>query len=122
MSASSATGFETDIDDIDSLVTPETSTIVYRIIQEAVNNVLTHAKATNASIAAKATPGRIDIRVRHNGRGMPVAVSTPRKSYGFGLSGIDQRVKMLSGTWTIDSTPFAGTTIHVAIPVRPETI
>jgi signal transduction histidine kinase len=120
-SASSTTAFTADIDEIDSLISPESSTIVYRIVQESVNNILTHSTALAASITVKRTSRGIDITVRDDGRGFHVGQSTPPQTYGFGLSGIDQRVRMLSGTWTIESTIGAGTAIHVSIPVRTVT-
>ncbi len=121
MSTSSATTFTADVEDIDSLMTPESSTIVYRIVQESVNNILTHSAASEASVAVKRHPRDIEIIVRDNGRGFRTDQATPTLTHGFGLSGIDQRVRMLGGTWTIVSAPDAGTTIHATIPVRTAT-
>ena len=72
LSASSTTAFTADIDDIDSLMTPDSSTLVYRIVQESLNNILTHSTASAASIAVRRTSRGIDITVRDDGRGFPI--------------------------------------------------
>lgn len=118
MSESSTTKFSTDIDNIDSLFTAETSTILYRIVQESVNNILTHSGASDASISVKRNPPSVDIIVRDNGRGFRDNQSLVPHTYGFGLSGIDQRVKMLGGALTIDSAANVGTTIYITIPLQ----
>ncbi len=104
MSESSTVKFSTDIENIDELFTAETSTIVYRIVQESVNNILKHSGASEASIAVKRNPPGVDIVVRDNGRGFRNNQSMASHTAGFGLSGIEQRVKMLGGALTVDST------------------
>jgi signal transduction histidine kinase len=118
MSESSSTTFATEIENIDSLFTPETSTIVYRIVQESVNNILKHAGASEASISVRRTAHDVEVVIRDNGRGFPVNPQAPSHTHGFGLSGMEQRVKMLDGTLRIESAPDAGTTISIAIPVQ----
>ena len=118
MSESSTTAFTTDIENIDVLFTADTSTILYRIVQESVNNILTHAGASEASIAVKRKPPGVDILVRDNGRGFRNDQASLHHTHGFGLSGIDQRVKMLGGALTVDSTPDAGTRISITIPLQ----
>ena len=118
MSESSTTKFSTDIDNIDSLFTAETSTILYRIVQESVNNILKHSGASDASISVKRNPPNVDIIVQDNGRGFRDDRSMVPHTHGFGLSGIDQRVKMLGGALTIDSAANVGTTIYITIPLQ----
>jgi signal transduction histidine kinase len=118
MSESSTTKFSTDIDNIDSLFTAETSTILYRIVQESVNNILKHSGASDASISVKRNPPNVDIIVRDNGRGFRDDQSLVHYTHGFGLSGIEQRVKMLGGALTIDSAANVGTTIYITIPLQ----
>jgi signal transduction histidine kinase/ligand-binding sensor domain-containing protein len=118
LNESSAVKFSTGIEDIDELFTAEASTILYRIVQESVNNILRHAGASDASIAVKRNHTGVDIIVRDNGRGFPTDCSTTSQTAGFGLSGIEQRAKMLGGTVTVDSAADVGTTISVTIPLR----
>jgi signal transduction histidine kinase len=120
VSESSPVKFSTDIEDIDESFTAETSTTIYRIVQESVNNILKHSDASDASIAVKRNTSGVDIIVRDNGRGFPFDQPMGAHTAGFGLSGIDQRVKMLGGTMTVNSAADAGTTISVRIPLRTE--
>ncbi len=118
MSESSTTTFTADMDNIDELFTPETSTILYRIVQESVNNILKHADASEASIAVKRNPAGVCIVVRDNGCGFHSDHSAASHPHGFGLSGIGQRVKMLGGGMAVDTGAGTGTTISITIPIR----
>jgi signal transduction histidine kinase/ligand-binding sensor domain-containing protein len=115
---SSVTVFATDIDNIDGVLTPDMCTTLYRILQEALNNILKHACATHASIAVRHRPGSIVIAVRDDGVGFrPVSASAVR-SHGFGLTGIERRVRMLHGTLEISSEEGAGTLVSITIPMH----
>jgi signal transduction histidine kinase/sugar lactone lactonase YvrE len=118
MSESSAVKFSTDIENIDELFAAETSTTVYRIVQESVTNILKHSGASDASIVVKRNPPGVDIIVRDNGHGFRNDQSMASHTAGFGLSGIGQRVKMLGGALTVDSAADVGTTISVTIPLQ----
>ena len=86
---------------------------VYRIIQEAVSNVLKHAKATELSIGVTHAPGRLSVLVSDNGSGFDTAVT----SGGMGLANIRTRAAALGAQVQIDSTPGKGTTVSVECPV-----
>jgi signal transduction histidine kinase len=115
MNASSATAFSSDIENIDSSISANASILVYRIVQEAVNNVLLHAEATKASITIRHVLRAVEIVVQDNGKGLP---GRSDHSNGFGLSGIEQRVRMLDGTLVIHSSPATGTTLSITLPVE----
>jgi signal transduction histidine kinase len=117
MSESSTTLFSTDLDDIDVLFTPEMSTVLYRIVQEAVNNILKHSGASSASISARRTASGVVVTVQDNGHGFRGDTGAPSSAQGFGLSGIDQRVRMLGGTLRIDSAATTGTSMRITIPL-----
>ncbi len=116
MSASSSTIFTPAIENVDALFTPDASILVYRVVQEAVNNILRHAGATEASIAIRKLSRAVEIVVQDNGKGLPDA---PRRASGFGLSSIEQRVRMLDGALFISSSPEKGTTLTITLPVHP---
>jgi signal transduction histidine kinase len=118
LNESSAVKFSTGIENIDDLFTAEANTIIYRIVQESVNNILRHADASDASIAVRRNPSGVDIIVRDNGRGFRNDHATTSHAAGFGLNGMEQRAKMLGGTVTVDSAADSGTTISVTIPCR----
>lgn len=104
-----------EIDDIDALLPPEAEINVFRIIQEATNNILKHSKAKEAEIVVVRLNGRLTIRIKDNGRGFS---TTNTEIPSFGLAGINQRVGLLGGTCLIDSLPGHGTTINISIPFQ----
>ncbi|MGJ3224143.1 sensor histidine kinase [Micromonospora aurantiaca (nom. illeg.)] len=69
---------------------------VYRVVQEALTNVLRHADATRVTVTVRATPGRLALEVVDDGRGGPPAGR--RDGAGQGLRGMAERVALLGGT------------------------
>lgn len=93
----------------------ESSTTVFRVIQESLTNVTRHAMATKVTLIVQLNPHALQILIRDNGRGFkPERIA----KNAFGLLGIRERVAMLNGTVTIDSTPGKGTLIRLTLPVR----
>ncbi|MEZ4790853.1 MAG: sensor histidine kinase [Flavobacteriales bacterium] len=86
---------------------------VYRIVQEAVSNVLKHAQASELSIAVTHAPGRLSVLVGDNGTGF----DTNATSSGVGLTNIRSRAAALGAQVQIDSAPGKGTTVSVECPV-----
>jgi two-component system, NarL family, sensor histidine kinase DevS len=91
---------------------PELETAVYRIVQEALTNVVKHAGARTVRIAVARHDGTLDVAVTDDGRGFEPGA--PRA--GFGLIGITERAELLGGRVAVDSSA-AGTTVRVAIPL-----
>ena len=85
---------------------------VYRIVQEAVNNVQRHAKAKNAVVELEQTTDAIRVKITDNGSGFD-----PKRARGMGLLGMEERVKRLGGKIEIDSRPGTGTTIRAELPL-----
>jgi signal transduction histidine kinase len=88
-------------------------TCVYRVVQEATTNCVRHADARKIQIRVNADDTQLHVRVSDDGRGL--AQDQPRR--GFGLRGIEERVKELHGTMTISSAPSGGTTVLVTLPL-----
>lgn len=87
---------------------------LYRIAQEALNNIKRHAKATHVVIRLILTPERIRLVIEDNGIGF----NPEREKQGhYGLIGMQERSKLLHGTLDIASQPTVGTVIEVTIPV-----
>ncbi|MEA2300311.1 MAG: hypothetical protein QOE44_846 [Solirubrobacteraceae bacterium] len=93
---------------------PETESTVYRVVQEAVTNVVKHADARNMRIAVTASATAVSIEVEDDGTGF--AADAPGS--GFGLAGMRERVHLAGGTVKIDSGQ-AGTRVRVELPARP---
>lgn len=107
--------FATHVDKIDDLFDAESEIHVFRIVQESVNNILKHSAATEAAVVIKKRAGGLTLSIRDNGRGFDAAAPAPNR--GYGLNGITERVRILSGTLAVDSSPDQGTTITVEIPL-----
>jgi signal transduction histidine kinase/ligand-binding sensor domain-containing protein len=105
--------FVVDADGVDGLLKPDAEISLYRIVQEALNNVLKHSAAKEAHVALHAANGAVRLVVSDDGRGADGAA-------GFGLSGIAQRVQLLGGTHEFHSQPGAGTTLVVSVPTATE--
>ena len=88
---------------------------IYRIIQEAMNNCLKHARAQNISINLDHKDKYLTLIFNDDGVGFDTNLLT--KSKQFGLIGMKERVKSLSGMFSIKSTPTKGTLINISIPL-----
>jgi ligand-binding sensor domain-containing protein/signal transduction histidine kinase len=121
--ASGAAGvdFSADVGAVDGVLPADGQIVVYRIIQESVNNILKHSGATRAFVELWCDNGLLRITVRDNGRGFKErsqeTIASANGS-GLGLVGIAERVRMLGGTHAILSTPEQGTTVTVEIPLH----
>lgn len=85
---------------------------LYRIVQEAIQNVLKHAKAKNLYIHLTRHKQHLNVLIEDDGIGM-----LPNIKEGLGLKNIEQRIKMLNGSFTLDSSENKGTTLNIQIPV-----
>lgn len=89
---------------------------VYRIVQELVNNILKHAHATEALIQVTRHDDVLSITVEDNGRGMQQQQN--EAAAGMGWNNIRSRVHFLKGQIDVQSTPEAGTSVHIEWPVQ----
>jgi signal transduction histidine kinase len=92
---------------------PKLEALVYRLLQEAVNNAIKHAEPEHVSIAVGEAGGTLEITVIDDGSGFDQA-ATERS---FGLVGMEERVSLAGGKLAIDSTPGRGTTVRAEIPM-----
>jgi signal transduction histidine kinase len=98
---------------IDHLST-ETSAVAFRIVQEALTNVVRHARARRADVTLVAKARRLAITVSDDGIGLPSGDGRQ----GFGLIGIRERVTTLAGRLDLKARPGGGTTLAVSLPLR----
>ena len=96
---------------------PVTETNIYRITQEALNNVLKHSKASKASVMLEKRGETIVLIIEDNGEGFNVEDKNNRNK-GIGLVGMYERASIIGGTLDIESTPGQGTTIYVRVPLK----
>jgi signal transduction histidine kinase len=96
---------------------PDVETTAYRIVQESLTNVARHAGVAGATVRVWASADMLSLQIEDRGRGFDVAVAlaTPRSG---GLTGMQERVKLLGGQLTIESRPGAGSQITAELPLR----
>jgi signal transduction histidine kinase len=101
-------------------------TAVYRIVQEALTNVLKHARASTVSVSVEHGAEAMRVIIEDDGVGFNAEAMPERLAEGgrgkprLGLSGIRERLSLLAGTLTLETSPDIGTTLFVTIPVpRP---
>ncbi len=94
-------------------------TAVYRIVQEALTNVLKHAKADRVSVILEHRYDQLLTIVEDDGQGFDnkALMAVPGERGGLGLLGIQERVALVDGTLNIESEPGSGTTLVIRIPV-----
>jgi signal transduction histidine kinase len=91
---------------------PELSTTVFRIVQEALNNVERHARAHNAEVSVEALPASALVQVRDDGQGFDAKGAT----YGLGILGMEERAEFSGGRLEIRGGPGQGTTVTARLP------
>ncbi len=111
----------------DQRLPPEIETTLYRIIQEALTNVLKHAQATRVSLILELRSDHVFAIVEDDGSGFEAgdASSVNFTEFRFGLLGMRERVTLTGGTLEVESALGVGTTIFVRIPLpvkRDETV
>jgi signal transduction histidine kinase len=91
---------------------------IYRILQEALNNVARHAKAQEAWVTLRENGDELALEVRDNGVGFAASPELGRApGDGIGLMGMKERAQHLNGTFTIRSAPGKGTVVKIRIPI-----
>jgi two-component system, NarL family, sensor histidine kinase UhpB len=119
-------GVSVDIQSIGSgsRLPAETETVIYRVVQEAFTNVLKHASASFVSILLEFKGEYLRIIIEDNGRGFDAAAMLAENSAlcadavpHLGISGIRERLSMIGGSVMIESSPGAGTSLYVQVPV-----
>ena len=97
----------------DERLPPEVETVLYRLVQEALTNVVKHAAATGVSIVLTRREGGISALVEDDGRGFAEQDVSPD---ALGLVGMRERLGLLGGTLTIESKPGGGTSLAAYVP------
>ena len=93
---------------------PQVEDTVYRVIQEALANVVKHSGATQARVFAREADGIVQLAVSDEGDGFMVESVTS----GFGLLGMRERLALVDGTISVESAAGEGTTVRASIPAR----
>jgi signal transduction histidine kinase len=92
---------------------PEVETALYRIVQEALTNVAKHAGARHVSVVLTRKHERVSVVIEDDGKGFDTSAGT---GDGLGLLGMRERVQLLDGTLSVESSVGAGTTLVLELP------
>lgn len=103
-----------DVPDAAGRLEPQLEGTAYRLVQEALNNVVKHAGASNVEVALGESGGLLLITVRDDGVGFEPA--SARR--GFGLVGMRERVALVEGLLEVESRPGRGTMVRAELPMR----
>ena len=95
-------------------------TALFRIIQEALTNVIKHAHATRVRIFLTFSPQEIHARVVDDGQGFNMGTVESAGRISWGLKGMEERASLLGGKLKVSSKPGEGTTVEVTVPFSQE--
>jgi signal transduction histidine kinase len=108
------TGLRVDFETrLDERLSGEVETCLYRIVQEALTNVVKHARARHVSVVLMRKDSGVAAIIEDDGRGF----APGRRSEGLGLVGMRERLALLDGTLTVESAPGTGTTVVAEVPL-----
>jgi signal transduction histidine kinase len=88
-------------------------TCVYRVVQEALQNVSRHSGAKTAVITVREEGGALFLSVADNGHGFD-----PKRTRGLGMLGMEERIRQLGGNFEVQSAPEKGATLRVTLPIE----
>ena len=102
-------------------LTEDKRTVLFRVAQEALTNVVRHARATRVKISIVKIPDAVRMEISDNGKSFPVRKTLLTKTNKrLGLVGMRERIEMVGGSLVIESTPGHGTTVRAEISFKSE--
>jgi PAS domain S-box-containing protein len=103
--------------DVPSYLSPDISLTLFRVLQEAIQNAVKHSGIRRVEVELRGTPDEIRLTVSDSGTGFDI--KAVQESRGLGLVSMEERLKLVKGTLSIESHPNRGTTIHARVPLSP---
>ena len=98
---------------------PQVELALYRVAQEALNNIARHANASYAEVTLEFAPDTVTLTIQDNGQGFEVPESPAELAPNghFGLLGVQERIEAIGAQLKIESAPGAGTCLMVILPL-----
>ena len=116
--ARSVTGVEVEVDVVPVQLPSHAEVALYRIAQEALQNVVKHAEASTVLVRLAADDEGIHLAVSDDGRGFDQdTVADAEERHSYGLVGIRERAELIGASLNLTSRPGTGTTVEVVVPV-----
>jgi len=103
---------EIDAAEVSENLPEEHKTCIYRVVQEALHNIVQHASAKAVKVTVEQSGGSVRLSIRDDGRGFETQTTK-----GMGLLGIQERVGRLGGSFQIESRAGEGTALHILLPL-----
>jgi signal transduction histidine kinase/ligand-binding sensor domain-containing protein len=111
--------FTASIAPIDELYSADKAINLYRIVQEALNNIVKHSEARQASVVVTRNEREVLLVIEDDGKGFNIETAEgPGKRRGFGITGLAERAGMLRAKLTVHSTPGQGTIVNLKLSVQ----
>jgi signal transduction histidine kinase len=101
---------------IGGVLTPDVELMLYRILQEAMSNVVRHSGASAVRIRLARVGANVELSIEDDGAGFDVGAELSDRERGLGLFGMQERAAYVGGKVSIVSTPGRGTTVAVTVP------
>lgn len=101
---------------------PPVETVLFRMAQEAVNNIARHATARNVVITLEGDEEGCHVRVEDDGQGFDPGATRPSDESGWGLVGMRERANLIHGQVRVESAPGAGTRVLIEVPCKGATL
>jgi PAS domain S-box-containing protein len=105
-----------DMFDVSDSLSPEISLCLYRVVQESLRNIARHSGAKDARVKLIGSGESVELIIADEGVGFDLQQARARG--GLGLASMEERIKLLSGSFQIKSRPGSGTKLKVHIPLR----
>lgn len=105
-------------DGLPSLVELDVSVCLFRVLQEGLHNAVKHSGVEQFQVRLWEASNDVHLTIRDSGAGFDLEGAMNRD--GLGLISMRERLKLLKGTFSIESQPHAGTTVHARVPLRAE--
>ncbi|HWA25485.1 MAG TPA: PAS domain-containing sensor histidine kinase [Lacunisphaera sp.] len=103
---------QSHVEELDS----ERKTVIYRIVQEGLNNVVKHANATKVDVVLRGIPENVHLEVSDNGRGFRLGARAESAPQQLGLLGLAERARLVGGEFVVASMPDRGTILRATVP------
>jgi signal transduction histidine kinase len=103
-------------DNVSSVLPLDVGVCLFRVLQEALHNAVKHSGTKRVEVQLAEHANEVHLIVRDSGRGFDIEAA--RQGAGLGLTSMQERVRLVSGTILIESKPMGGTTIYVRVPFK----
>ena len=105
-----------EVQDVAVDLSPDAALCLFRVLQEALHNSVKHSGVRHFEVRLREISGEIHLTVRDSGAGFDARAAMQGR--GLGLVSMEERLKLVNGTFSIESKPHGGTTIHARVPIR----